>query len=42
VRVYVEPTVVLVSSKIDDTVIDKFDPEARSGGYERGLGELIP
>jgi DNA mismatch repair protein MSH5 len=31
-RVFIDPTVVLVSTKIDDAVIDRFDPEARSSG----------
>jgi DNA mismatch repair protein MSH5 len=31
-RVFISPTVVLVSTKIYDTVIDSFDPEARSSG----------
>jgi DNA mismatch repair protein MSH5 len=31
-RVLINPTVILVSTKIDDTVIDRFDPEARSNG----------
>ncbi|KAF1835488.1 hypothetical protein BDW02DRAFT_495713 [Decorospora gaudefroyi] len=30
-RIFIDPTVILVSTKIDDTVIDRFDPEARSG-----------
>ncbi|KAI4708272.1 hypothetical protein J4E89_006894 [Alternaria sp. Ai002NY15] len=29
-RTFIEPTVILVSTKIDDKVIDRFDPEARS------------
>ncbi|KAF2866754.1 muts domain V-domain-containing protein [Massariosphaeria phaeospora] len=35
-RLYIEPTVILVSTKIDDTVIDRLDPEARSGASENG------
>jgi hypothetical protein len=31
-RMFIDPTVVLVSTKIDDTVIDRFDPDAKSGG----------
>jgi DNA mismatch repair protein MSH5 len=31
-RAFIDPTVILVSTKIDDTVIDRFDPEAKSGG----------
>jgi len=30
VRTFIEPTVILVSTKIDDKVIERFDPEARS------------
>lgn len=30
VRTFIEPTVILVSTKTDDKVIDRFDPEARS------------
>lgn len=40
-RIYVEPTVVLVSTKIDDAVIDRFDPEARGEGSESGHSELV-
>ncbi|KAF2131755.1 hypothetical protein P153DRAFT_429981 [Dothidotthia symphoricarpi CBS 119687] len=29
-KTFVDPTVILVSTKIDDVVIDRFDPEARS------------
>jgi DNA mismatch repair protein MSH5 len=36
VKVYIEPTIILVSSKVDDAVIDKFDPEARSGTSDIG------
>jgi DNA mismatch repair protein MSH5 len=35
-RIFIDPTVILVSTKIDDTVIDRFDPEARSGGSVSG------
>jgi DNA mismatch repair protein MSH5 len=31
-RLFINPTVVLVSTKIDDTVIDRFDPEAKGSG----------
>jgi DNA mismatch repair protein MSH5 len=34
VRTYVEPTVVLVSTKIDDAVINHFKSEARDGDPE--------
>lgn len=37
VRVYIEPTVILVSTKVDDAVIDKFDPDARGGTPELGF-----
>lgn len=30
-RTFIDPTVILVSTKIDDAVIDRFDPEATSG-----------
>ncbi|KAJ4354823.1 hypothetical protein N0V95_003508 [Ascochyta clinopodiicola] len=30
-RTFIDPTVILVSTKIDDIVIDRFDPEAMSG-----------
>ncbi|KAF1841047.1 uncharacterized protein K460DRAFT_420875 [Cucurbitaria berberidis CBS 394.84] len=30
-RMFIDPTVILVSTKIDDIVIDRFDPEAKSG-----------
>jgi DNA mismatch repair protein MSH5 len=36
VRVYIDPTVILVSTKIDDKVIDCFDPDAKSGGSASG------
>jgi DNA mismatch repair protein MSH5 len=35
-RMSIDPTVILVSTKIDDTVIDHFDPEVRSGGSVSG------
>ncbi|KAL5113758.1 hypothetical protein ACEQ8H_008370 [Pleosporales sp. CAS-2024a] len=31
-RLYIDPTVILVSTKIDDAVINRFDPDAGSGG----------
>jgi DNA mismatch repair protein MSH5 len=31
-RMFIDPTVILVSTKIDDAVIDRFDPEARNSG----------
>lgn len=30
-KVFIEPTVVLVSTKVNEAVIDRFDPEARGG-----------
>jgi DNA mismatch repair protein MSH5 len=30
VRTFIDPTVILVSTKIDDKIIDRFDPEGRS------------
>jgi DNA mismatch repair protein MSH5 len=36
-RIFIDPTVILVSTKIDDTVIDRFDPDARSG--QSGSGD---
>jgi DNA mismatch repair protein MSH5 len=35
-RMFIDPTVILVSTKIDDSVIDRFDPEAWSGGSASG------
>ncbi|KAH7414103.1 muts domain V-domain-containing protein [Phaeosphaeria sp. MPI-PUGE-AT-0046c] len=35
-RTFIDPTIILVSTKIDDTVIDRFDPEARSSGSTSG------
>lgn len=40
VRIFIEPTVILVSTKIDDAAIDRFDPEARSGASDNGHGKL--
>jgi DNA mismatch repair protein MSH5 len=31
VKTFIDPTVILVSTKIDDAVMDRFDPEAKSG-----------
>ena len=28
-RLFIDPTVILVSTKVDDSVIDRFDPDAR-------------
>jgi DNA mismatch repair protein MSH5 len=35
VKTFIDPTIVLVSSKLDDTVLDKLDPERRNMG-DRG------
>jgi hypothetical protein len=35
-RMYIDPTVILVSTKIDDAVIERFDPEGRSGSSVSG------
>jgi DNA mismatch repair protein MSH5 len=35
-RTFIDPTVILVSTKIDDTVIDRFDPEANSSDSMSG------
>ncbi|RMZ69201.1 dna mismatch repair msh5 [Pyrenophora seminiperda CCB06] len=35
-RTFIEPTVILVSTKIDDKVIDSLDPEARGGESSSG------
>lgn len=34
-RIYIDPTVILVSTKIDDKVIDCFDPDAKSGDNDQ-------
>lgn len=34
-RIYVNPTVILVSTKIDDRVIDCLDPDAKSGDNDQ-------
>jgi len=39
VKVYIDPTVILVSTKVDDSVIDKIDPEARTVTSESGDSE---
>lgn len=36
VRVYIDPTVILVSTRIDDRVIDCLDPDFKSGGSVSG------
>ena len=35
-RMFIDPTIILVPTKIDDTVIDRFDPEARSSRSTSG------
>ena len=35
-RVYIDPTVILVSTRIDDRVIDCLDPDFKSGGSVSG------
>lgn len=35
-RMFIDPTIILVSTKIDDTVIDRFDPEAKNGSSVSG------
>jgi DNA mismatch repair protein MSH5 len=35
-RTFIDPTVILVSTKIDDAVINRFDPEAKSDGSVSG------
>lgn len=42
VRLYIEPTVVLVSNKIDDAVLDQFDQEARAGRSNASSSESGP
>lgn len=39
VKTYIEPTVILLSTKVDDSVIDMFDPEARNGLSENGCSK---
>lgn len=36
VRLFIDPTIILVSTKIDDTVIDRFDPKSKNGGSVSG------
>ena len=42
VRIYIEPTVILVPAKIDDDVIEKLDPESRSGASGDGHSKSKP
>jgi DNA mismatch repair protein MSH5 len=39
VKTFIDPTVVLVSTKIDDAVIDRFDPEARNSESTSGTND---
>lgn len=41
VRLHIEPTVILVSTKTDDSVIDCLDAEARERSSESGSSECI-
>ena len=38
-KTFIDPTVILLSTKIDDAVIDRFDPEARSGESVSGTND---
>ncbi|KAF3049875.1 MutS protein msh5 [Didymella keratinophila] len=38
-KTFIDPTVILLSTKIDDAVIDRFDPEARSGDSASGTND---
>ncbi|KAF1930781.1 mismatch repair protein 5 [Didymella exigua CBS 183.55] len=38
-KTFIDPTVILVSTKIDDAVIDRFDPGARSGESVSGTDD---
>lgn len=38
-KTFIDPTVILVSTKIDDAVIDRFDPEAKSGESASGTND---
>ena len=38
-KTFIDPTVILVSTKINDAVIDRFDPEARSGESVSGTND---
>lgn len=40
-RVYIEPTVVLVSNRINEAVINRFDPEAGDEDSESGHSESV-
>jgi DNA mismatch repair protein MSH5 len=39
VKTFIDPTVILLSTKIDDAVIDRFDPEARSDESASGTND---
>jgi DNA mismatch repair protein MSH5 len=36
VKLFIDPTIILVSTKVDDSVIDRFDPESKSGDLLSG------
>ncbi|KAF3043231.1 MutS protein msh5 [Didymella heteroderae] len=38
-KAFIDPTVILVSTRIDDAVIDRFDPEVRSGESASGTND---
>lgn len=39
VKPYIDPTIILVSTRVDDAVIDRLDPELRSRGSVAGDSE---
>lgn len=39
VKLFVDPTVVLVSTRVEDAVIDRLDPEYRTRGSVNGESE---
>lgn len=39
VKSFIDPTVILISTKADDSVIDRFDPEAKSAGSVSGSND---
>ncbi|KAF2706863.1 hypothetical protein K504DRAFT_412485 [Pleomassaria siparia CBS 279.74] len=39
-RIYIEPTTILLSNRIDDAVMEKLDPEAREGELDSGHDHL--
>jgi hypothetical protein len=36
VKLFIDPTIILVSTKVDDSVIDRFDPDSKSGDLLSG------